>query len=52
MAKSRKPSTDEIELFRRSVGPVRKIHHDKIVAGQETAAVTATSTCAAVMKRP
>jgi DNA-nicking Smr family endonuclease len=30
MAKSRKPSTDEIELFRRSVGPVRKLHHDKI----------------------
>ena len=29
MAKSGKPSTDDIELFRRSVGPVRKIHHDK-----------------------
>lgn len=31
MAKSGKPSTDDIELFRRSVGPVRKIHHDKTV---------------------
>ena len=29
MAKSGKPSTDDIELFRRSVGPVRKINHDK-----------------------
>lgn len=29
MAKSGKPSTDDIELFRRSVGPVRKISHDK-----------------------
>jgi DNA-nicking Smr family endonuclease len=35
MAKSRKPSTDEIELFRRSVGPVRKIHHDKIVVDRK-----------------
>lgn len=30
MAKSGKITTDDIELFRRSVGPVRKIHHDKI----------------------
>ena len=29
MAKSGKPSSDDIELFRRSVGPVRKIHQDK-----------------------
>ena len=29
MAKSGKPTTEDIELFRRSVGPVRKIHHDK-----------------------
>ena len=35
MAKPRKPSTDEIELFRRSVGPVRKIHHDKIVPARK-----------------
>jgi len=30
MAKSGKITTDDIELFRRSVGPIRKIHHDKI----------------------
>jgi len=36
MAKSRKPSTDEIDLFRRSVGPVRKIHHDKLVPERKT----------------
>jgi len=30
MAKSGKPSADDIELFRRSVGPVRKIQHDKV----------------------
>jgi DNA-nicking Smr family endonuclease len=29
MAKSGKPTPEEIELFRRSVGPIRKIHHDK-----------------------
>jgi len=29
MAKSGKPSSDDIELFRRSVGPVRKLQHDK-----------------------
>jgi DNA-nicking Smr family endonuclease len=29
MAKYRKPSADDIELFRRSVGPVRKIRQDK-----------------------
>lgn len=29
MAKSGKPSSDDIELFRRSVGQVRKIHQDK-----------------------
>ena len=29
MAKSGKPSSDDIELFRRSVGPVRKVHQDK-----------------------
>lgn len=29
MAKSGKPSTDDVELFRRSVGPVRKIRQDK-----------------------
>ena len=30
MAKTRKPSTEEIELFRRSVGPVRKISCDRV----------------------
>ena len=29
MAKSGKPSSDDIELFRRSVGPVRKVQQDK-----------------------
>ncbi len=29
MAKTGKPSPDDIALFRRSVGPVRKLHHDK-----------------------
>ena len=29
MAKPGKPSSEDIELFRRSVGPVRKLHHDK-----------------------
>jgi len=29
MASEKKPSTKDIELFRRSVGPVRKIHHDR-----------------------
>jgi DNA-nicking Smr family endonuclease len=29
MAKSGKPSSEDIELFRRSVGPVRKLQHDK-----------------------
>jgi len=29
MTKSGKPSSDDIELFRRSVGPVRKVHLDK-----------------------
>jgi DNA-nicking Smr family endonuclease len=39
MAKSGKPSADDIALFRRSVGPVRKIRHDKIVpAGKSTLA--------------
>jgi len=36
MAKSGKPSTEEIDLFRRSVGPVRKIHHDKVVPEGKT----------------
>lgn len=36
MAKSGKPSTDEIDLFRRSVGPVRKIRHDKTVPDRKT----------------
>jgi len=29
MAKSGKPSTDDIDLFRRSIGPVRKLQQDK-----------------------
>lgn len=29
MSRNKKPSTDDIELFRRSVGPVRKIHNDR-----------------------
>ena len=36
MAKSGKLSTDDIELFRRSVGPVRKIHHDKIAPARSS----------------
>jgi DNA-nicking Smr family endonuclease len=36
MAKSGKPSTDDIELFRRSVGPVRKVHHDKTAPSRKT----------------
>jgi len=36
MAKSRKPSADEIDLFRRIIGPVRKIHHDKLVPQRKT----------------
>jgi len=30
MAKTRKPSAEDIELFRRSVGPVRKIASDRV----------------------
>jgi DNA-nicking Smr family endonuclease len=29
MASGKKPSAEDIELFRRSVGPVRKIHNDR-----------------------
>ena len=29
MASGKKPSVDDIELFRRSVGPIRKIHNDR-----------------------
>ena len=29
MASGKKPSADDVELFRRSVGPVRKIHNDR-----------------------
>lgn len=36
MAKSGKLSTDDIELFRRSVGPVKKIHHDKIAPARSS----------------
>jgi len=32
MASEKKPSAEDIELFRRSVGPVRKIHHDRAAA--------------------
>jgi DNA-nicking Smr family endonuclease len=29
MARSRKPTSEEIAEFQRSIGPVRKLHHDK-----------------------
>jgi DNA-nicking Smr family endonuclease len=31
MADRKKPSPEDIELFRRSVGPVRKINHDRVI---------------------
>lgn len=37
MARPRKPSTDEIDEFRRSVGPVRKVPHDRINATHKPA---------------
>jgi DNA-nicking Smr family endonuclease len=36
MASRKKPSQDDLELFRRSIGPVRKINHDKAVHSQKT----------------
>ena len=36
MSSRKKLSQDDIELFRRSVGPVRKINHDKAVHARKT----------------
>lgn len=37
MASGKKPSADDIELFRRSVGPVRKIHNDRTAVFKKAA---------------
>lgn len=38
MTRPRKPSSEEIEEFRRSVGPVRKLNHDRVSATRKPAA--------------